>query len=860
MQDLQHSDCILIMGSNMAECHPVGFQWVMEAKARGAKVIHVDPRFTRTSALADVHVPIRAGSDIAFLGGVIRHILENGREFREYVRHFTNGPAIISEDFEDTEDLDGLFSGFDPETGLYKPASWGYQDAGGELAAGKSEQAADVSGEQAHGAHGMRLPGGRPPHMDMAMEHERCVFQLLRRHFRRYTPELVEEVCGVPRDAFLAVAEALCDNSGPERTSAIAYAVGWTQHTVGVQIIRAASIVQLLLGNIGRPGGGILALRGHANIQGSTDIPTLYNILPSYIPMPHPQGHATLAEFVDKNGPTTGAWGELKSYTTSLLKAWWGEFATEENDFCFGHLPRINGDHSVYPTMLRMIDGECRGYFIVGENPVVGNANAKLHRLALSSLDWLVVRDTNEIESASFWYDSPEIDAGETRPEDIGTEVFFLPAAAHTEKEGCFTNTQRLLQWREKAVDPPGDCRSDLQWVHDLGQRIRLKLRPSTDPRDRPVLELTWNYPTQGPHGDPSAEAILQEINGRHADGSLVGRYQELKDDGSTTCGSWLHAGIYKDGVNQAARRRPHGEQDWVAREWGWAWPADTRILYNRASADPAGRPWSERKRYVWWDEEEGAWTGVDHPDFKEDKAPGFEPPEDATGMEAIRGSTPFIAHPDGLGWLWAPSGLVDGPVPTHYEPQESPFSNPLYGHGRNPMRQTFDRAGNAYNPSDGAPGAEVFPYIATTYRLTEHHTAGGMSRTVAYLAELQPEMFCEVGPALAVTRGLEHGGWATLVTARGAIEARVLVTERLRPLRVMGREVHQIGIPYHWGRRGLVTGDSGNELTPLALDFNVHISEFKAFTCDIVPGRRPCGRALVDFVAGYRRRAGVEA
>jgi formate dehydrogenase major subunit len=846
------------MGSNMAECHPVGFQWVMEAKERGAKVIHVDPRFTRTSAMADLHVPLRSGTDIAFLGGIVRHILENGREFREYVRHFTNGPAIISEDFEDTEDLDGFFSGYDPDTGLYAPKSWGYQDAGGELAAGKSEAAADVSGEQAHGAHGMKLPGGRPPHVDVDMQHERCVLQLLRRHFRRYTPEMVEEICGVPKETFLAVAEALCDNSGPERTSAIAYAVGWTQHTIGVQIIRAACIVQLLLGNIGRPGGGVLALRGHANIQGSTDIPTLYNILPSYIPMPHPQAHATLGEFVDKNGPDTGVWGELKSYMTSLLKAWWGDHATAENDFCFGHLPRISGDHSVYPTMLRMIDGHCKGYFLVGENPAVGNANARLQRQALSSLDWLVVRDTNEIESAAFWYDSPEIDAGEVRPEDIKTEVFFLPAAAHTEKEGCFTNTQRLLQWRDKAVEPPEDCRSDLHWIYDLGKRIRLKLRDSTDPRDRPILELTWNYPTKGPYGEPSADAVLREINGRHEDGTFVSRYQELKDDGSTTCGSWLHAGIYKDGENQAARRKPHTEQDWVAREWGWAWPADTRLLYNRASADADGKPWSERKRYVWWDAGSGQWTGRDHPDFKEDKPPDYEPPEDATGIDALRGTGAFIAHPDGAGWLWAPSGLVDGPVPTHYEPHESPFSNPLYAQGTNPLRQTFPRPENPSNPSDGEPGAELFPFVLTTHRLTEHHTAGGMSRTVPYLSELQPEMFCEVSPALAAERGLTHGDWATLVTARSAIEARVLVTDRMRPLKVMGRVVHQIGVPYHWGRRGVVTGDAGNELTSLALDFNVHIAEYKTLTCDIVAGRRPRGHALEDLVADYRRRAGV--
>jgi formate dehydrogenase major subunit len=846
------------MGSNMAENHPVGFQWVVEAKERGGKVIHADPRFTRTSAMADLHVPLRAGTDIAFLGGIINYILENGREFREYVANYTNAPAIISEDFQDTEDLDGFFSGYNPETKLYAPKSWGYEGAGGELASGKSEASADVSGEQAHGAHGMKLPHGRPPASDESLEHPRCVFQLLKRHYRRYTPEMVEEICGTPKELFLQVAETLCANSGPERTSAIAYAVGWTQHTVGVQIIRAAAIVQLLLGNIGRPGGGILALRGHANIQGSTDIPTLYNILPGYIPMPHPQGHPNLSTFVDKNGPDTGAWGELRSYMTSLLKAWWGDAATPDNDFCFEYLPRINGDHSIYPTMLRMIDGQCRGFFVVGENPAVGNANAKLQRLALASLDWLVVRDTNEIESAAFWYDSPEIESGELRPEDIKTEVFFLPAAAHTEKDGTFTNTQRLLQWHHKAVEPPQDCRSELHWIFHLGRVIREKLAGSTDPRDRPILDLTWDYPTQGPHDEPDAEAILQEIGGRHADGSFVSRYQELKDDGSTACGSWIHAGIYKDGVNQPARKTSHTKQNWVAREWGWAWPADTRLLYNRASAKPDGTPWSERKKYVWWDAEQGQWTGVDHPDFKEDKPPDFEPPKDAKGMEAIRGASPFILHPDGLGWIWAPSGLVDGPVPTHYEPHESPFSNPLYGQGTNPMRQRFVRSENPYNPSDGDPGADVFPYVLTTYRLTEHHTAGGMSRTVAFLSELQPEAFCEVSPALARVRGLEHAGWATIVSARTAIEARVLVTDRIRPLKVQGRVVHQIGMPYHFGRRGIVKGDAANELTSLVLDFNVHIAEYKVLTCDIVPGRRPRGQALDDFVEGYRRRSGV--
>jgi formate dehydrogenase major subunit len=843
------------MGSNMAECHPVGFQWVVEAKERGAKVIHIDPRFTRTSAIADLHVPLRAGSDIAFLGGVINYILENGREFREYVREYTNARALIKEEFQDTEDLDGFFSGFDAEHRAYDIKSWSYEGTEEEPAGGREEQTSAVSGEQSHGAHGVELKRGELPAEDRDLEHPRCVFQVLKRHFSRYTPEMVEEICGVPRETFLKVAETLCDNSGRERTSAIVYSVGWTQHTVGVQYIRSAAIIQLLLGNMGRPGGGILALRGHANIQGSTDIPTLFNILPSYIPMPHPQHEPTLETFTELNGPTTGAWGPLKCYMVSLLKAWWGGAATEENDFCFSYVPKIDGDHSNYATTMRMLDGEVNGFFVVGENPAVGSANGKLQRLAMSKLDWLVVRDTNMVETATFWCDSPEIETGELAAEKIGTEVFFMPAAAHTEKDGTFTNTQRLLQWHHKAVEPPEDCRSELHFFNELGRKIRERLAGSTEPRDRPILDLTWDYPTVGIHSEPEAEAVLEEINGKHlVTGEFIEQYEQLEGDGTTSCGSWLHCGIYKEGVNQTARKKPHTEQSWVAPEWAWSWPKNQRIMYNRASADPDGKPWSERKRYIWWDEEEGEWTGYDSPDFTPDKPPDYTPKRKAFGVEALTGREPFIVHPDGLGWLYAPAGLVDGPMPAHYEPEESPFHNPLYGQQRNPARQEFDREGNLYNPSE----SDVFPYAVTSYRLTEHHTAGGMSRTVKYLSELQPELFCEVSPELAAERRLEHGAWATIVTMRTAIEARVMVTDRMKPLNLQGRTVHQVGLPYHWGARGLVTGDSVNDLFSLALDPNVHIQEVKAATCDVVPGRRPRGRALLGFVDEYRRRAGA--
>ena len=869
----------------MAECHPVGFQWVMEAKARGATVIHVDPRFTRTSALADLHVPLRPGSDIAFLGGIVNYVIENEKYFRDYVVNYTNGPAVIGEDFQDTEDLDGVFSGLNRDSRHYDFHSWMYEGMEVEPSAGQRDQeyqdrtggsgaGGDSSGSGAgsnsasvraagrgegHGSGGADIGSGEPERDD-TMAHPRCVFQILKRHFARYTPDAVEEICGVPKELFLRVCEEITANSGRDRTTAFCYAVGWTQHTVGVQYIRTASILQLLLGNIGRPGGGILALRGHASIQGSTDIPTLFNILPGYIPMPHAHEDENLDRFIEGDTTAKGYWANMRSYTVSLLKAWWGPNATADNDFCFDYLPRLTGSHSTYETVMAQIDGTCKGYFVVGENPAVGSANAKMQRLGMANLDWLVVRDFSLIESATWWKDGPEIASGELRTEDIATEVFFFPAAAHTEKNGSFTNTQRMLQWHHMAVDPPGDARSELWFYYHLGRIIQQKLAGSTDPMDEPIRDLQWDYPTEGTLAEPSAEAVLAEINGFDAEGRPLSSYQQLHGDGSTACGCWIYCGAYADGVNQPARRKPGDEQSWVAPEWGWAWPANRRILYNRASADPEGRPWSDRKAYVWWDEQQATWTGHDVPDFEPSKSPHYRPPDGATGVEALSGIDPFIMQADGKGWLFAPAGLTDGPLPTHYEPQDSPFTNPLYRQQRNPVRQVFSREHNRYHPAPGEAGAEVFPYVTTTYRLTEHHTAGGMSRWLPYLAELQPEMFIEVSPELAAERGLEHLGWATVVTARNAIEGRVLVTERMTPLRVQGRIVHQIGLPYHWGSNGYTRGDAANELASIVLDPNVHIQEVKAFSADIIPGRRPRGPALPALVADYRRRAGITA
>lgn len=845
------------MGSNMAEAHPVGFQWVMEAKARGARVIHIDPRFTRTSALADQHVTLRAGTDIAFLGGVVNHILSNGLHFEEYVQAYTNAPFLVSERYQDTEDLDGLFSGYDPRTASYDSSSWTYEGVEAEERPGgrHKEQAAPYQ----HGSGGPVIGGAVGDiAADPTLRHPRCVFQVLKRHFARYTPEMVERVCGVPRERFLDVCRAWTENSGRERTAALVYSVGWTQHSVGAQYIRAASIIQLLLGNIGRPGGGIYALRGHASIQGSTDIPTLFNLLPGYLPMPDIT-HENLAAYLDgiRRPDQKGFWGNADAYMISLLKEYWGEAATAENDYCFDYLPRINGDHGTYRTAMDMVDGKISGYFLLGQNPAVGSAHGRLQRLGMANLDWLVVRDLTMIESATFWKDAPETETGEIVTERCRTEVFFFPAASHVEKAGTFTQTQRMLQWRDKAVEPSGDQRSELWFFYHLGRRVKEKLAGSADDRDRPVLDLAWDYRTEG--DEPSAADVLRHINGIDLrTGRTVGGYPDLRADGSTACGCWIYSGVYADETNQSRRRKSRFEQGPYDAEWGWTWPLNRRVLYNRASADPQGRPWSERKALVWWDEDRGEWTGHDTPDFEKDKPPDYRPPEGASGPQALTGEDAFIMMSDGKAWLFAPAGLADGPLPTHYEPHESPVRNLLYGQQANPTRKVYGRRDNPSNPAPPEAHGEVFPFVFTASRLTEHHTAGGMSRQLPYLSELQPELVVEVSPELAAERGLRHLDWAHVITSRTAVEARVFVTDRMAPLRVEDRTVHQIWMPYHWGGVGLTTGDVVNDLVGVVADPNVLIQESKVLTCDIRPGRRPRGPALLAYVEDYRRRAGI--
>lgn len=926
--DLKFADAILIMGSNMAECHPVAFRWVIQAKTRTENpctVIHADPRFTRTSAMANLYAPLRAGTDIVFLGALIHHVLDRHsamlgalrtkepaawsdreRFFHDYLTRYTNAATLVTAEFKDTEDLDGLFSGYDAERREYDQKKWRYATAEGadKKPEGSKEREGGTPGEgKPHSFSGQvgKLVG-TPPLQDPTLQAPNCVFQILLRHYRRYTPQMVEEVCGTPRAVFERVAQALYENAGPDRTGAICYAVGWTQHTTGVQMIRAAAILQLLLGNIGRPGGGILALRGHATIQGSTDIATLYNLLPGYIYAPSAlRAHDSLRAYLDAETAATSFWVNLPAFFVSQLKAWFGADATPANDFAYDYLPKTVGDHSHMPMFMAMARGNIEGFFAMGQNPAVGGQNASFQRQALAKLKWLVVRDLYETETASFWKDSPEVQNGTLKPEAIQTEVFLLPAAAVPESDGSFTNTQRLVQWHDKAVDPPGACRSDIWFTVHLGLRLKQLYAASREPRDRPIQALVWDYiDPRANEGfalkdEPSAALILKEINGyKCSEGDLKSapplsffsklktdpsKGYEVRDDGTTACGAWIYTGIFAptaehpDGFNHAANRM--GEDEWVAPGWGFAWPANRRILYNRCAADPDGRPWAKEARlaalygaplgkgqrirfagrvyqpgdrhpgYVYWAEVEETdsqgkkqwvkkWVGVDVPDFAVTKAPGTPADPKGVGLAFHDGASPFIMKADGKGWLYVPNGLVDGPLPAHYEPFESPVANPVYRQQSNPAALVYPIAGNPYAPV----GSAEYPHVLSTYRLTEHHLSGTMSRWLPWLSELMPELFCELSPEHAAEIGIRNTDWVRIATPRGSVRAKALVTRRIRPFQLAGGQmVHHVGLPWHWGYKGLTTGDVVNDLSALVGDPNVSIHEAKVFVCNVAPG-----------------------
>ncbi|MBX6363842.1 MAG: molybdopterin-dependent oxidoreductase [Gemmatimonadetes bacterium] len=895
------------MGSNMAECHPVAFRWPMRAKVNGAKIVHVDPRFTRTSAVADLHVPIRAGTDIAFLGGLINHVLNSPRWnsdpfFREYVLNYTNAATLINAEFRDTEDLAGRFSGLEPFeatpfwaydafVGTYRNDTWQYDRGGGAPGATMGTQGQMAAGRPANTEQSGEAPGGRPPgtpggagqprgaaarppgaqrpaapgvptspgipgglgagfdplvrsllqpaaRTDPTLQDPRCVFQIVKRHFSRYTPEMVELVCGSPKEKFLKLADWLLENSGRERTSAFAYAVAWTQHTYGVQMISCCALLQLLLGNMGRPGGGIMALRGHAAIQGSTDVPTLYHSIHGY--MSHPSAlkkHDTLYDYLTTETTPTGYWANLPKFMVSYLKSFYGDNATPENDFGYDWHPKIVGDHSHMAMFAAMADGKVKGMFCIGQNPAT-SLNAKLERAGLRRLEWLVVKDNWLTETATHWYTAPEVKDGTVKVEDIQTEVFFFPSTQIGEYDGSFTNTQRMLQWHFMAARAPGDCRTDTWFYYNLGKRLKKLYADSTLPRDQGWKATLWDYdPEPGTEplypGEPDARKLLRELNGyqtgdpsRHLPG-----FAALKDDGSTTCASWIYCGCYPaPDRNLTASRVPDPPgRPGAQLGWGFAWPANRRVMYNRASADPAGNPWSERKRWVWWD---GAkWTGYDVPDFGATTPPTKPANPGAIGLDALAGTDPFIMMADGKGHLFVPTGLVDGPLPTHYEPAESPVRNAIYpAQQTSPVLKYWKRADN---PLAGI-GDPRYPHVVTTYRLTEHYLSGSMSRWLPWLSELQPEFFIEIGTALAEEKGIRNLDRVRISSPRGVIHAKALVTNRIGVLDVGGRKVHHVGMPWHWGWMGLSTGDPGNTLTSFVGDPNVSIHEGKAFVCNV--------------------------
>ena len=814
--DIQNSDVIMAT-SNMAENHPVGFQWVMKAKERGAKLIHVDPRFTRTSAAADMHVPLRSGTNIVFFGGLIRYAIEKNLYFKDYVVHYTNASFLIDPAFKTPTDLEGLFTGYDPVKKTYDRSSWKYQ-----------------------------VDGEGNPRRDLTLKDPNSVFQLLRRHYGRYTLEMVEKVCGIPRAKFEEMAQLYCGTSGPEKTGSITYALNLTQHTNGVENIRSLCMLQLLLGNIGRPGGGVVALRGHANVQGATDLELLYHELPGYLATPLRDQHPDLKTYLEKETPKGGFWTNKPKFMVSLLKAFYGDAATQDNEFGYQWLPkRASADaYSHQHMFVDMYEGKIKGFLADGQNPAVGGPNAKLTRAALAKLDWLLVVDIFLTETAEFWK-APGVDA-----KDIKTEVFFLPAAPAAEKDGSLTNTMRLIQWHERAVKPPGDVRSDADFFCGLAHRLQKLYAGSTKERDKGFLAANFTYGAKP--DEPEMVEVLKEINGvatediTDKDGKVVYKkgqplntFAHLTDDGKTTSGCWIYTGVTveADGklVNKSAGRKPADEKDYLAHGWGFAWPANRRILYNRAAADLQGKPWSEKKKLIWWDaaaagqkpEDKGKWVGMDVPDFNAFLAP-----------DAKNGDKPFIMRSDLVGAFFGP--LNDGPFPEHYEPVESPTKNLLSKQQINPVAKIWKVPDQK---NDLAPvGSPDYPYVITTYRLTEHHLSGVMSRYLPMLAELYHSHFAEISHELARELQIDNGERITVLSPRGKVHVTAMVTNRLKPFQINGKTVHQIGVPWHWGWKGVEElpgskGDITNDLSASVGDPNVYIQETKAFVCNVKKG-----------------------
>jgi formate dehydrogenase-N alpha subunit len=776
--DIKNADCIMIIGSNAAENHPISFRWVSKAIENGAKLISVDPRFTRTSARADIYAPIRSGSDIAFVNGVMNYIIQNSLYNKDYLVDHTNATYLVNPSFGFS---DGLFTGYDPTKRMYAKDTWQYQ-----------------------------LDENGLPKKDPTLSDPQCVFQLMKKHFSRYTLEKVSSITGCPSEMIVEVAKTYGATGAKDKSGTILYAMGATQHTVGTENVRTYAILQLLLGNVGNAGGGINALRGESNVQGSTDHAILFHILSGYLKTPRVENQ-TLAQYLEATTPKSNDpksanwWQHTPKYMVSLLKAYWGDKAQKDNEFCYQYLPKLSANCDHIAMFEAMYDGKIKGLIAMGQNPAVAGPNVNKEKKALQNLDWLVAADLWETETAGFWAE-PGVDS-----KGIKTEVFMLPAAASMEKEGSITNSGRWMQWRYAAVLPPGNAKSDL-WILDRIFRELKKLYASEGGAfPESLVNLNWSY---GEGEEPDVHLVAKEINGYDlATGKLVPSFAKLADDGTTSSGNWLYCASYTEDGNMAARRdltdAPNGIG--LYPKWTWCWPVNRRIIYNRASCDLQGNPYAPNKWVVKWNPEEKKWSG-DVPDG------GWPPGEKYS----------FIMKPEGHARLFG-FGLADGPFPEHYEPLEAPVKNAMSSQQNNPTIKIWK------GEMDAVGSPDQYPIIATTYRVSEHWQAGQMTRNNPWLVELMPDMFVEMSKTLAKAKGIKNGDKARILTARGFITAYAVVTERFRPFKLNGKEYEQIGLPWHFGFKGLAQGCSANCLTPHVGDANTNIPEYKAFLCDVV-------------------------
>ena len=823
--DIKNTDMMLIMGGNPAENHPCGFKWAMEAKRnRNAKLISVDPRFTRTSATADLFCQIRAGTDIAFLGGLIRYAIENNRIAKDYLVNYTNAAFVVKEGFKLPDD--GLYSGFDAAAGAYNTSTWNY------------EQGGDVSGKANSAPPASSAPAGLPPNAayDLTLQHPRCVFQLLKQQYSRYTPELVERITGIPKDQYLKAVDMFTSvrkDGDMKKAATIIYAVGWTQHTFGTQIIRTAAMIQLLLGNVGRAGGGVNALRGHSNIQGATDMAGLFDSLPGYLKAPIP-ADTDLAAFLKRTTPTASkpsVWDSFNYYSNtpkflvSFLKALYGPAATKENGFAFDYLPKVDRDYSWTHIWDDMYNGRVKGMMAFGMNGVMVGPDTNKNINALKKADWLVVGEIYPDETSEFWR-APGITSEEQKK--IQTTVYRLPCAGFAEKDGSMTNSARWVTWKYAAVPTPGDARLDQDIVAQIFLRVRDLYKKDGGKFPDPILNLTWAY-ADAAH--PPLSQLAMEINGKaladlkdEKTGQVIKAGQQLpgfawlKDDGTTMCGNWIYSGMWTEAGALIQRR---GTEDpsglGVYPNWAWSWPANRRVLYNRASCDPAGKPWDAERKQVWWNEATQSWAGNDVPDFKPDSHP-----KDHMG--------PFIMNAEGVGRLFVPIGmLADGPFPEHYEPIESPSKNLLHPEqSNNPLVKKFK------TPYDKFGDPAEYSIVCTTYRLTEQYHYWTKNNPMN--VELIPEPFVEIPVELAEEKGIKGTDKVKVISARGTYIAKAFVTRRLKPLTIDGKKVYPIGLPIHQGFRGIDEDEGRNArtpanlLTPAVTDPNAHTPETKGF------------------------------